>query len=143
MGAYSHKYGTLNGLCRWSLVIRVRKLNESGSISGHYTGKTDVKLDSLSFLTLISKLEHFMVAHMGSPWTGGQCFVDDRSFQLWVVSPTACSLTSQVVPLKNETSTTHVYTLFFQPHHKKVRYTLHTSFFKSLISQKLKHNLKY
>ena len=63
-------------------MIRVRKLNESGSISGHYTGKTDLKLDSLSFLTLISKLEHFMVAHTGSPWIGGQCFVNDRSFHL-------------------------------------------------------------
>ena len=39
------------------LVIRVRKLSESGSISGHYTGKTDLKLDSLSFLTLIAKLQ--------------------------------------------------------------------------------------
>ena len=39
-----------------SLVIRVRKLSESGSISGPYTGKTDLKLDLLSLLTLITKL---------------------------------------------------------------------------------------
>ena len=32
----------------WSLVVMVRKLS-------HYTGKTDPKLDSLSFLTLITK----------------------------------------------------------------------------------------
>ena len=39
-----------------SLVIRVRKLSESGSISGPYTGKTDLKLDLLNLLTLITKL---------------------------------------------------------------------------------------
>ena len=39
-----------------SLVIRVRKLSESGSISGPCTGKTDRKLDLLSLLTLITKL---------------------------------------------------------------------------------------
>ena len=39
-----------------SLVIRVRKLSESGSISGPYTGKSDLKLDLLSLLTLITKL---------------------------------------------------------------------------------------
>ena len=39
-----------------SLVITVRKLSESGSISGPYTGKTDLKLDLLSFLTLVTKL---------------------------------------------------------------------------------------
>ena len=80
----------------------VRKLNESGSISGHYTGKTDLKLDSLSFLTLVTKLEHFRVAHAGSPWTEGQCFVGDRSFHLRVVSPTVCLLMSQVVHLKSK-----------------------------------------
>ena len=37
-----------------SLVIRVRKLSESGSISGPYTGKSDLKLDLLSLLTLIT-----------------------------------------------------------------------------------------
>ena len=34
-----------------------------------YTGKTDLKLDSLSFLTVITKLTgivHFRVVHMGS-----------------------------------------------------------------------------
>ena len=36
----------------WSLVIRVRKLRESDFIFGLYTGKTDQKLDYLSFLTL-------------------------------------------------------------------------------------------
>ena len=48
-------YRSANG-CRtsndpevWS--NRVRKLSESGFISGHYTGKTDLKLDSLCFLT--------------------------------------------------------------------------------------------
>ena len=39
-----------------SFVIRVRKLSESGSISGPYTGKTDLKLDLLNLLTLITKL---------------------------------------------------------------------------------------
>ena len=39
-----------------SLVIRIRKLSESGSISGPYTGTTDLKLDLLSFLTLVTKL---------------------------------------------------------------------------------------
>ena len=83
-------------------MIRVRKLNELGSISGHYTGKTDLKLDSLTFLTLITKLEHFTVGHAGSPWTEGQCFVGDQSFHLRVVSPTACLLMSQVVHLKSK-----------------------------------------
>ena len=83
-------------------MIRVRKLNESGSISGHYTGKTDLKLDSLSFLTLIPKLEHFGVAHAGSPSTEGQCFVGDQSFHQRVVSPTACLPMSQVVHLKSK-----------------------------------------
>ena len=36
----------------WSLVIRVGKLSESDFIFGLYAGKTDQKLDSLSFLTL-------------------------------------------------------------------------------------------
>ena len=40
-----------------SLVIRATKLGESASIEGHYTGKTDLKLDPLGFLTLISKLQ--------------------------------------------------------------------------------------
>ena len=79
-------------------MIRVRKLNESGSISGHHTGKTDLKLDSLSFLTLITKLEHFTVGHAGSPWTE----VSDQSFHLRVVLPTACLLMSQVVHLKSK-----------------------------------------
>ena len=39
-----------------SLVIRIRKLSESGSIWGPYTGTTDLKLDLLSFLTLVTKL---------------------------------------------------------------------------------------
>ena len=39
----------------WSLVIRVRKLNESGSIYRHFTGQTDLKVDSFSFLTLTTK----------------------------------------------------------------------------------------
>ena len=39
-----------------SFVIRVRKMSESGSISGPYTGKTDLKLDLLNLLTLITKL---------------------------------------------------------------------------------------
>ena len=43
---------TLNTEWLWSL----RKLSESGSIQGHYTEQTDLKLDSLSFLTLITKL---------------------------------------------------------------------------------------
>jgi len=37
-------------------VIRVRKLSESGFIKDQYTERTDLKLDSLSFLTLITKL---------------------------------------------------------------------------------------
>ena len=49
------------------IVIRVRKLSESGSIYGHYAGKTDLKLDSLSFLTLISKLQ-WCIPFQGSPW---------------------------------------------------------------------------
>ena len=36
---------------------QVKKLSESGSTLGQYTGKTDLKLDSLSFLTLITKFE--------------------------------------------------------------------------------------
>ena len=40
-----------------SLVIRVRKLSESGSIYNNKTGKTDFKLSSRSFLTLITKLQ--------------------------------------------------------------------------------------
>ena len=32
-----------------SLVIRITKLSESGSISGPYTGKSDLKLDLLSY----------------------------------------------------------------------------------------------
>ena len=40
-----------------SLVIRVKKQSKSGSIWGRYTGKTDLKLDSLSFLTLITKFQ--------------------------------------------------------------------------------------
>ena len=32
-------------------LIRVSKLSESGFIKGPYTGKSDLKLDSLSFLT--------------------------------------------------------------------------------------------
>ena len=39
------------------LVIRVRKLSASCPIKGHYTENTDLKLDSLSFLTLITKLQ--------------------------------------------------------------------------------------
>ena len=41
----------------WSLVKRVRKLSESGSIQGRCTEKSDLKLDSLRFLTLITKLQ--------------------------------------------------------------------------------------
>ena len=41
----------------WSLEIRVSKLSESGSIWGHYNGQTDLKLDSLSFLTLFTKFQ--------------------------------------------------------------------------------------
>ena len=37
-----------------SLVIGVRKLKESGSTFDHLNGKTDLKLNSLSFLTLIT-----------------------------------------------------------------------------------------
>ena len=44
----------LYGLCCGSLVISVRKLSESVSIWCHYTGKTDLKLDSPGFLTLIT-----------------------------------------------------------------------------------------
>ena len=43
---------TIYGL---SFLIRATKLGESASIEGHYTGKTDLKLDPLGFLTLISK----------------------------------------------------------------------------------------
>ena len=46
----------------WCLVIRVRKLSESDSTWGHYTGKTDQKLDSLRFLTLINKLHSHSAA---------------------------------------------------------------------------------
>ena len=48
-----------NAECQMTLklVMRVRKLSESGSIWSHYTGKIDLKLDSLSFLTLITKLQ--------------------------------------------------------------------------------------
>ena len=65
-------------LCCWSLVISVRNLSESVSIWCHYTGKTDLKLDSLSFLTLtltFSSIVQFRVGHGGSPWTGGQWFM--------------------------------------------------------------------
>ena len=49
-------YPKMDQLCRWSLVIRVMKLSESGSIKGNYnTEKTNLKLDSLCFLTLITK----------------------------------------------------------------------------------------
>jgi len=40
-----------------SRLIGVRKLSELGHIWGHYTGQTDLKLNSLSFLTLITKLQ--------------------------------------------------------------------------------------
>ena len=45
------------------LVIRVRKLSVSGSIQGHYAGNTELKLDSLSFLTLrrLAKSNNFVV----------------------------------------------------------------------------------
>ena len=53
---YPMHYPKMDQLCRWSLVIRVMKLSESGSINGNYnTEKTNLKLDSLSFLTLITK----------------------------------------------------------------------------------------
>ena len=45
---------TIYGL---SFLIRATKLGESASIESHYTGKTDLKLDPLGFLTLISKLQ--------------------------------------------------------------------------------------
>ena len=40
-----------------SLMIRVTKLSDSGSIQGHYTRKIDLKLDSPRFLTLITILQ--------------------------------------------------------------------------------------
>ena len=46
----------------WSLVIRVRKLSESCSL------QTDLKLDSLSFLTLITKLQSHLAFGMGFIW---------------------------------------------------------------------------
>ena len=56
-----------------------------------YTGKTDLKLDSLRFLTLITKLQH--IVHMGSPWTGAQRFVHHHynSYSLSTdIFPTIC-----------------------------------------------------
>ena len=49
--------------------LRMRKQNESGSIQGHQTGKTDLKLDSLcfNFLTLITKLQQHS-PFQGSLW---------------------------------------------------------------------------
>ena len=41
----------------WSLVTGVRNLSELGSIYSHENGQTDLKLDSLNFLTLITKLQ--------------------------------------------------------------------------------------
>ena len=72
-----------NRLRCWNLVIRVSKLSQPGSIDGHYTGKTDLKLDSLSFLTLIINFKQ-RSPFLGSPsgqstgvvhGLGGQCFV--------------------------------------------------------------------
>ena len=47
---------------KWTMPLKfsdyqVKKLSESGSTWGQYTGKTDLKLDSLSFLTLITKFQ--------------------------------------------------------------------------------------
>ena len=47
-------------------MIRVSKLSQPGSIEGHYTGKTDLKLDSLSFLTLIINFQQHS-PFLGSP----------------------------------------------------------------------------
>ena len=46
----------------------------------------------------------------------------DQSFRLRVVSLTSRSLTSYVVPLRNETSAARVYASFSQPWYKKVQY---------------------
>ena len=56
-----------NAECQMTLklVMRVRKLSESGSIWSHYTGKIDLKLDSLSFLTLITKLQSHLAFSVG------------------------------------------------------------------------------
>ena len=45
-------------------------MSESGSIKGHYTGKTDLKLDSLSFLTLITNLQSYSAFGVEFPDTG-------------------------------------------------------------------------
>ena len=72
-----------NRLRCWNLVIRVSKLSQPGFIEGHYTGKTDLKLDSLSFLTLIINFQQrspFLRSPSGQSTgvvrgLGGQCFV--------------------------------------------------------------------
>ena len=43
-------------------MIRVRKLSESGSL------QTDLKLDSLNFLTLITKLQSHLAFGVGFIW---------------------------------------------------------------------------
>ena len=64
----------------WSLVIRVRNLSKSGFIYGHCTGKTDLKLDSLSLLTLIPKLQshlQFCIRHFAKYpcWTAREVLI--------------------------------------------------------------------
>ena len=56
------KKPSLNAGWLWSLVIRVRKLCESGSL------QTDLNVDSLSFLTLITKLQSHSAFGLGFIW---------------------------------------------------------------------------
>ena len=45
-------------------------MSESGSIEGHYTGKSDLELDSFSFLTLITNLQSHSAFGVGFLDTG-------------------------------------------------------------------------
>ena len=45
-------------------------MSELRSIYVHYTGQNDLKLDSLSFLTLITNLQSHLAFGVGFPGTG-------------------------------------------------------------------------
>ena len=47
-------------------MIGVKKLSESGSTLGHYTGKTELKLDSLRFLPITKLQGHSAFCIRGS-----------------------------------------------------------------------------
>ena len=59
--SHSVSCSSLNAKCRMPNDLKfsewVRKLSESGFVKGLDTWKTDLKLDSLSFLTLNTKLQ--------------------------------------------------------------------------------------